>query len=127
MSLFRLGHVTLNSGLVSNFKVECDALDLGDWQTLAQLVRERIPDFGGVIGIPSGGLPLQAALEPFATANPTDCLLIVDDVYTTGKNMRQAHWDWSHRWKGPTIGVAAFARGAILEPWVQAIWSLTLK
>jgi orotate phosphoribosyltransferase len=94
MSLFRLGHVTLNSGLVSNFKVECDALDLGDWQTLAQLVRERIPDFGGVIGIPSGGLPLQAALEPFATANPTDCLLIVDDVYTTGKNMRQSQWAW---------------------------------
>jgi hypothetical protein len=127
MNLFQYGEITLHSGEESNFKIECDALTDHDWLTIAEMIRPRIPSFGQVLGIPDGGLPLQRIMEGFQSGVETEPLLIVDDVYTTGASMRDAHFKMASRWKGLIFGVVVFARAPIQEPWVQALWTLTLE
>ena len=45
--------------------------------------------FYKVVGIPRGGLPLQYAMEKYASGNSNDPVLIVDDVYTTGTSFKE--------------------------------------
>jgi orotate phosphoribosyltransferase len=124
MSLFQRGEFTLHSGQVSDYRINCEALDLNDWDALAHIIKARIPAFGAVYGVPRGGLPLQKALAPFATGNEEDPLLICDDVYTSGSSMREAKEQV--RWKGGVCGVVVFARKPIREPWVKAVFTWTL-
>lgn len=81
MALFNLGWFVGASGQSLPWKIECDALTVDDWACLAFMIRERSGPFGSVVGIPSGGIPLQVALEKYVTLGPR---LLVDDVYTTG-------------------------------------------
>ena len=89
MHLFETGYCELSSGKVSDWKIECDALVSEDWDTLARIVSKRFK-FNRVVGIPEGGLPFAAALEPYANKgskiHPT---LIVDDVVTTGRSFEK--------------------------------------
>lgn len=104
MGLFRLGSFTSHSGTKLDWKIECDALDVEDWECLAYLIAHRC-QFGSVYGIPSGGVPLAKALEKYRTP---DCKirLVVDDVWTTGKSMMGAL-------KENDIGYVVFARNPI--------------
>lgn len=116
-ALFQTGNFRLHSGEESAFKIECDALTDHDWAALAQIIVTRIPPFGQVEGVPSGGLQLAAELEPYATEGP---LLIVDDVLTTGISMEK------YRGPRPAIGVVIFARGDCAE-WITPLFRLAAR
>lgn len=119
MSLFKLGEFKSHSGLTLPFKIECDALTDADFDALASIVASST-QFGGVIGIPRGGLRFAKALKPHITTGP---LLIVDDVLTTGKSMEEALLKSG---RGDTaIGVVIFARKPA-APWIKPVFSLSL-
>lgn len=84
--LLLTGEFELASGLLSDFKINCDALSDTEIATCARLLSKRLPNFGRVIGVPSGGNRLAAAMMPYATSGP---LLIVDNVWTTGGSMER--------------------------------------
>jgi orotate phosphoribosyltransferase len=95
MNLFQVGDFTLASEQKSTWKIECDALTEDDWDALAVMLVERLPrSFSGVTGVPRGGEPFARALKRFAIKDidrgpENTCLLVVDDVWTTGKSMRR--------------------------------------
>ena len=62
--LFTWGEFTSHAGNQLNFKIECDALSLDDWDCLASMIMEYqdVP-FRSVEGIPRGGIPLANALK----------------------------------------------------------------
>lgn len=80
------GDFKLASGVSSDFKIDCDAMSNNEIAVCARLLSKRLPEYGRVIGVPSGGLRLAAAMMPYATSGP---LLIVDDVWTTGGSMER--------------------------------------
>ena len=86
MSLFQKGEFLLHSGESSNFKIDCDALTDDDWDCLAYLISKEV-SFDFVIGVPTGGNKLAKALNKYKTNTWTQTVLIVDDVFTTGKSM----------------------------------------
>lgn len=122
MNLFQRGDFTLHSGEKSSFKIDCDALTEEDWSALAGLVRDRVPKFRSVWGVPTGGIRLAAQLIPYATGKWNDPTLIVDDVYTTGASMREAH-SWVLETEN-VVGVVVFARNVISEEWVSALFTM---
>ena len=114
-SLFRMGDFILHSGNRSSWKIDCNALTDADWKTLALMVAERF-SFGQVVGIPTGGLNLARALERYVSTGAT---LIVDDVLTTGKSMKEERTKHT----GEVIGVVVFARGAYPD-WIHPLFQL---
>lgn len=115
MSLFKLGSVTLNSGQVAEFKIDCDALTGDDWNCIAFLLSKRLPRFGSVEGVPRGGMMLAEKLVQYITQGP---LLIVDDVLTTGGSMER------HRAGRDAIGAVLFAR-SIPDEWILPLFMIT--
>ena len=111
MNLFHLHETVLSSGRRSDWKVECDVLIKADWDWAAWVIAHQA-DFSEVEGVPTGGLPLAAALERYRL---TGGLLIVDDVLTTGQSMEK------QRAGRPATGFVLFARGP-LPSWIQAVW-----
>ena len=111
-ALFRQGAITLSSGLASDWKIECDALTDEDWATLAHKIGQQYY-FGAVVGVPTGGLKLAAALQPYCRSG-YPALLVVDDVLTTGasilKTMAEVSSPFPERGYF-TFGVVVFARG----------------
>ena len=90
-SVDMIGH----SGGKLKFKIECDALSTNEWDCLAEIIYDNEPrNFGEVVGIPRGGLPLAHALEGYATGKEEDPILIVDDVLTTGGSMNTFQSDY---------------------------------
>lgn len=118
MSLFRSGEFRLRSGEVSAFKIDCDALDDDDIETLARMIAERCR-YSTVEGVPTGGLRLAEALRPYATPGPWP-LLIVDDVCTTGASLEK------QRAGRPAVGFVVFARG-LLPEWCSALFVLSAQ
>ena len=124
-NLFQLGDFVLNSGAKSSWKLDCDALTDEDIRTLAQLIREIVPPFSSLEGIPQGGLRLAEALRPFISMGK-NVHLIVDDILTTGGSLERAK---DIRLKqGPAgrpacIGVVIFARGPC-PYWVRALFQM---
>ena len=123
-NLFQLGDFTLNSGAKSRWKLECEALTGDDWLALAEMTLQVVGPFSHCIGIPRGGLALQACLSPWATEGP--CLL-VDDVLTTGGSMQKAKaaWEAAHP-EIPVIGAVIFARGKC-PPWITPLFQMPEK
>lgn len=95
-----------HAGHVHDWKIECEALTDADWRCLAIMALEVLIDtpFSEVVGIPRGGLKLASYL---GTNGPGHPRLIVDDVLTTGKSMREAMT------KPDDIGLVVFARGPL--------------
>lgn len=127
MSLFQQGNFKLHSGAATDWKIECDALDDQDWQTLAMLIVDKYNpvSFGGVTGVPTGGLKLADALQPYT--NPySENHLIVDDVYTTGTSMNKLRA--TIKQPGMTyIGAVVFARGPIIaldKHWIMPLFQM---
>ena len=104
MNLFQYGKFTSHAGKELNWKIECDALTDADWECLAEMISERT-QFKSVYGIPRGGTKLANALEKYC--NPKSPIrLVVDDVWTTGKSMREVM-------KPGDMGFVVFARQKI--------------
>lgn len=87
MSLINLGEFRLASGQKSKFKLDCDALSQSDLEAVAAYVALTMGRFGGVTGVPTGGLRLAEELEKY-TDDISPVHLVVDDVYTTGKSIK---------------------------------------
>lgn len=114
--LFQQGDFTLHGGQETTWKIDCDALTDADVQTLAAMLVERLPSFGSVEGVPTGGLRLADALK--ASIKPWATHLIVDDVITTGGSMEAVR-------KGrKAIGAVLFARGPC-PSWVTPLFSMS--
>jgi len=93
--LFQSVDMVGHSGGKLKFKIECDALSTKEWDCLAEIIYDNEPrNFGEVVGIPRGGLPLARALEGYATGKEEDPILIVDDVLTTGGSMNTFQMDY---------------------------------
>ena len=120
--LFQRRDFITHSGLPSDFKIDCDALSIEDWETLAFLVRKKFT-FSHVIGVPTGGIPFAEALEPFCVPDSPN-LLLVDDVFTTGASLEQVRTaclcDWTDR---KILGVVVFARNPTPE-WIYPIFQM---
>lgn len=113
--LFQEGVFRLHSGTESDFKIDCDALADIEIAVLAKQLSKRVPSFGRVIGVPTGGLRLAEAMRRYVTEGP---LLIVDDVLTTGRSM-----DEMREGDRLAIGAVLFARGKCPE-WVTPLFQM---
>ena len=88
--LFQIGDFKSHAGLPLKWKIECDAIDHTEWRALATMIMDYQKEpFRKAIGIPRGGVPLQNALNKYASNNPDDPVLVCDDVYTTGTSFRE--------------------------------------
>ena len=124
MNLFQLGDFTLNSGVKSKWKLECDALTDDDIETLAEMIRQMVGPFSSVEGVPRGGLRLAAALQPFATLHGPH--LIVDDVLTTGGSMERRKTELGSTKGTKTVGAVVFARGQC-PWWIKPLFQCPLE
>ena len=117
MSLFQDGDFTSAAGLHLSWKIECDALTLEDWQTIAKVAAPHIGPFHYLFGVPTGGHIVKAAFSPYRDTSLDNqkgsegkTMLVVDDVWTTGKSLYAFYNKigfTGHNWKG----FVGFARG----------------
>lgn len=128
MNLFMKGDFTLNSGLKSPWKLECEALTQADWDGLAAMIGPNI-QFGLVYGVPRGGLPFADALKPYRSNS--EVVLLVDDVYTTGGSITRYRDSNIVEGLGfnkeTVIGLVLFARNPIREEhqsWITPVFIL---
>jgi orotate phosphoribosyltransferase len=120
MGLFNFGAFVLHSGEESNYKIDCDYLSGSDIEALAQMIASTIW-FGDVVGIPMGGDRLAAALKKYARGGQRP-MLLVDDVYTTGRSMEVKRSELLARNPSLSIvGVVIFARRLPPE-WIHALF-----
>jgi orotate phosphoribosyltransferase len=122
--MFEVGNFTLNSGIETDWKVECDHMTDADWEWAALEIYRRLQKrrlfFTNVSGVPKGGLILADKVREYQTKQvlgPGMIVigLVVDDVYTTGgsiKKLMQPH----------DVGYVVFARQRIITPNVFALW-----
>lgn len=89
IDLFQKIDFISHAGLPLTWKLECDAISKDEWIALAHIIREyEKQDWHKAVGIPRGGVPLGEALNKYSTGDPKDPVLVVDDVYTTGKSFK---------------------------------------
>lgn len=120
MNLFNKLNVILSSGKVSDYKIDCDALTDADLECLAYLISKKYY-FSQVIGVPSGGNRLAAALKKYELYNDERVymkVLLVDDVLTTGHSMERLAAVISEKYI--VQGVVIIARGKCPH-WVTPI------
>ncbi len=117
MPLFENRSFVSHAGLVLPFKIDCDVLSDEDIETAACIIGKKFV-FSKVHGIPRGGVRLANALEKYIS--PTGPLLIVDDVFTTGKSMAEAKRVFGQE---DAVGVVIFARGSH-PAWIKSIFQL---
>ncbi len=120
MNLLSLGQFHLHSGDWNRLKIDCDALTDVDLEAIAFCIVQMVPPFGDVIGVPSGGIRLERALQLHCTPE-IDRLLIVDDVLTTGSSMIDVYRSQQPLWDETPIGAVIFARG-ICPEWVTPVF-----
>ena len=90
IKLFQIGDFKSHAGLSLKWKIECDAIDHSEWKALARMIMDYQKEpFYKAVGIPRGEIPLQNALNEYASNNKEDPLLVCDDVYTTGTSFRE--------------------------------------
>jgi hypothetical protein len=117
VSLFQLEKFISHSGILLDWKVECDNLSVDDWRCLAMLAKQKLPPFRNVVGVPSGGMIFAEQLLPYA--NPKAPLIVIaDDVYTTGLSMLEMAKE-----RLDVVGCVAFARAPV-PSWIVPVWRL---
>ena len=105
--LFEYGNFTSHAGKELPFKIECDAFDKEDWDTIAKIVMtyQTVP-FSHAEGIPRGGVPFAVAMNKYASGDEKDMPMICDDIWTTGTSFKDYMKEkypnmlagWGHRW-----------------------------
>jgi hypoxanthine phosphoribosyltransferase len=126
MTLFKKEVFISHAGLKLPWKVECDALGEHDWICLASIAYELLPKDPYIIDyIPTGGKRFAEAFrlqyQPYE-AHTCKCVLIFDDVYTTGQSMEERKELWLKLGRDYVIrGCVAFARTAP-PAWIKPIW-----
>lgn len=119
MTIFRNEPFISHAGLKLPYKIDCDDLTDEDIKTLAAIISRKWK-FSRVFGITRGGLRLASALEKYCLPNSDYFRLIVDDVYTTGKSMREKRREIGTR----SFGVVIYSRGKC-PSWVKPIFILS--
>ncbi len=120
--IFKTGDFILASGSKSNFKIDCDDLTEFDLHSLALYASKLIPNYKEVYGVPTGGLRFANQMRKFTSAIGN--ILIVDDVYTTGRSM--INFIKENNLTNANIqGLVIFARSQPVD-WVKPIFTLTL-
>lgn len=120
MGLFQAGQFRLHSGETSLFKIDCDALSDREILALACLLKDVLPRYGKVEGVPRGGLRLAKAMEGWSwSSRGSYPALICDDVYTTGGSM-EAH----RAGREYVIGAVLFARRPVQHGWITALFTM---
>lgn len=152
MGLFQMGEFTLSSGTKSCWKVDCDppecdrltdvmssGLTADDIETLAWLAAGMVPPFSLVVPVPKGksASPIDNAMR-FAQAlrkhvdKGSNCVLICDDVFTSGESMQwaleefregESYWN-NGADPAPVMGVVMFARNPV-PSWIVPVWQLS--
>jgi orotate phosphoribosyltransferase len=122
MNLFQKVNIILNSGQPSDFKIECDALTKEDLDCFAYLISKKIK-FSKVIGVPTGGIRIQEALEQYVTLDPTLPLLIVDDVLTTGGSMNRYKNKFEEMGYDNIKGIVIFSR-TTPPNWIESVFTM---
>ena len=122
MSLLIERDFVSHSGELLPWKIDCDSLNDEDIETLAAIIGKRY-GFKKVIGIPSGGDRLAAALEKYEDPELWSTL-IVDDVMTTGNSMREAREDLGD--DNMVMGVVIFSRmlAGDCPVWIKPIFQV---
>ena len=112
MDLFKSGSFTSHSGVDLPYKIECDALSVGDIKCIVGIAATVLPDIREVYGIPTGGYRLSDAFQQHL--KPVGKVLIIDDVLTTGNSfdMARANIMDAGIAESDIIGFVVFARGA---------------
>ena len=125
-SLFQRKDFIGHAGTNLSFKIECDSLTNEDIECIAYLISTKLT-FSRVYGVPTGGLRLAKALQQYSTNLPTifTKVLIVDDVFTTGRSMEVHRYATQYLHFGKAIGIVIFSRG-ICPSWITPIFQLTL-
>jgi hypothetical protein len=125
--LFKSINFKSHSGLDLTWKIEMDALDDLEWQTIARMIMEATPPFREAVGIPRGGVKLGDMLNEHATGNEGDPVCIVDDVLTTGESMEYFLSQYQRNRRPFTaIGWVVFAR--TMPPlWVKALFQMPVN
>lgn len=118
MGLFIKEKVQLNSGKISNFKIECDALTDEDWECLAYLASKKIK-FKSVVSVPTGGDTFAKYLSEYTIDDETLPTLICDDVLTSGGSMERKKSELNIN---NVIGVVAFTRGTCPD-WITPLFN----
>jgi len=120
MNLFQKGKFELHSGVISDFKIDCDAFTDADIETIAYIISKNIK-FKDVVGVPSGGLRLEKALEKYISNR--GCHLIVDDVLTTGDSMNVLKKEMYGDNGLGVKGVVIFARNKCPD-WIHPVFNM---
>ena len=123
MNLFQSANFKSHSGLDLTWKIETDALTALEWYTLSQMILELSVPFRNVIGIPRGGVKLGQHLNRYSTGIPTDPILIVDDVLTTGGSMEEFKQKEQNVVNSDYIGWVVFARNTPPK-WCNALFQM---
>jgi hypothetical protein len=125
--LFNRGEFTLHSGDESTFLIDCDALTDEDLAALAHEVSTRLR-WRKVVGIPEGGLRFAEKLSAYNIGSTELPVLIADDVWTTGRSMREMSGTvLRDRGTGTVVqGVVIFARDEV-DGWVHALFQMTSR
>lgn len=124
-NLFIKQDITLHSGEKSDFKIECDALSGDDLDCLAYLISKSIK-FKKVIGVPSGGIVIEKALNKYCISDDSLPILICDDVLTSGGSMIEMRDLLKNEYKDKIVGVVIFNRG-VCPDWVMSVFDLNLS
>lgn len=92
MNLFVAKDFIAHSGQLEKFKIECDALTNDDIETLAMMIHIEFTgmgmEFSEAYGVPSGGNRIAKAFEKYLNKK-SNCILVLDDVLTTGRSMKE--------------------------------------
>lgn len=120
MHLFQLGTFSLASGDTSKWKIECDALTDNDLKALAYMISQLVGPFSSVEGVPTGGLRLADAINPYKGLEGPH--LIVDDVLTTGSTIEKLKSNYTGN--KYIVGAVIFARG-ICPEWVKPLFQMS--
>jgi len=120
-NLFQKKNLILNSGLSSDFKIECDALTDKDIECLSYLISKKI-QFKSVFGVPTGGIKIQKELEKYCINDDNLPILICDDVLTTGGSMERFKESLSLSDKN-VKGIVLFSRGNCPN-WIDSLFKM---
>lgn len=124
VDLFQSRNFKSHSGLDLTWKIEMDALDDAEWQTIAKMISEYSSPFREVVGIPRGGVKLGEMLNEYATNDPAHPICIVDDVLTTGRSFEYFLDQYFRNRKPiPYMGWVVFARNRPPK-WVKALFQM---